>query len=71
VFTAHAELEGGKLMPLFDSLLAGWKAQGYGLVALESLYRALDVERLPRCEVVQGTVPGRSGTLAVQQEARA
>ena len=25
-----------------------------------------DVERLPRCEVVQGTVPGRSGTLAVQ-----
>jgi undecaprenyl phosphate-alpha-L-ara4FN deformylase len=66
VFTAHAELEGGKLMPLFDSLLAGWKAQGYELVALENLYRALDLERLPRREVVQGAVPGRSGTLALQ-----
>src|SRR5204862_7402942 len=71
VFTAHAELEGGKLMPMLDALLAGWKAQGYELVALEQLYRALDVERLPRCEVVQGAVPGRSGTLALQQEARA
>jgi undecaprenyl phosphate-alpha-L-ara4FN deformylase len=71
VFTAHAELEGGKLMPMLDALLTGWKAQGYELVTLENLYRGLDAERLPRCEVVQGTVPGRSGTLAVQQEARA
>ena len=53
-------------MPMFDALLARWKVQGYELVALESLYRALDVERLPRCEVVQGTVPGRSGMLALQ-----
>jgi undecaprenyl phosphate-alpha-L-ara4FN deformylase len=68
VFTAHAELEGGKLMPMFEALLAGWKAQGYEIVALEALYRTLDLARLPRCEVVQGTVPGRSGTLAVQQE---
>ncbi len=66
VFTAHAELEGRKLMPMFERLLAGWKAQGYELVALDNLYRALDVQRLPRCEVVQGTVPGRSGTLALQ-----
>jgi peptidoglycan/xylan/chitin deacetylase (PgdA/CDA1 family) len=70
VFTAHAELEGGKLMPMFEALLAGWKAQGYEIVALEALYRTLDLARLPRCEVVQGTVPGRSGTLAVQQEIR-
>jgi len=71
VFTAHAELEGGKLMSMFEALLAGWKSQGYEIVALEALYRTLDVARLPRCEVVQGTVPGRSGTLAVQQETRA
>ena len=71
VFTAHAELEGGKLMPMFEALLAGWKAQGYEIVALEALYRSLDAAQLPRCEVVQGTVPGRSGTLAVQQETRA
>jgi hypothetical protein len=68
VFTAHAELEGGKLMPLFEQLLAGWKSQGYELVALEAIHRSLDVARLPRCEVLQGTVPGRSGTLAVQGE---
>ena len=68
VFTAHAELEGAKLMPMLERLLAGWKTQGYQLVALEQLYRALDVERLPRCEIVQGAVPGRSGTLALQGE---
>ena len=71
VFTAHAELEGGRLMPMFEALLAGWKSQGYEIVALEALYRTLDLARLPRCEIVQGTVPGRSGTLAVQQEIRA
>jgi len=68
VFTAHAELEGGKLMPMFEALLAGWKSQGYELVALEAMHRTLDVARLPRCEVLQGTVPGRTGTLAVQGE---
>jgi peptidoglycan/xylan/chitin deacetylase (PgdA/CDA1 family) len=71
VFTAHAELEGGKLTAMFDALLAGWKAQGYELVALEALYRTLDLAHLPRCEVVQGMMPGRSGTLAVQKEALA
>jgi peptidoglycan/xylan/chitin deacetylase (PgdA/CDA1 family) len=71
VFTAHAELEGGKLMPMFEALLAGWKSQGYEMVALEALFRTLDLARLPRCEILQGTVPGRSGTLAVQQEIRA
>ena len=65
VFTAHAELEGGKLMPLFDSLLAGWKAQGYELVPTESIFRALP-PNIPVCEVVYGEVPGRSGTVALQ-----
>jgi peptidoglycan/xylan/chitin deacetylase (PgdA/CDA1 family) len=71
VFTAHAELEGGRLMPMFEALLAGWRAQGYEIVALEALFRTLDAARLPRCEVVQAAVPGRSGSLAVQQETRA
>jgi len=65
VFTAHAELEGGKLLPMFEKLLAGWKAQGYELVPAEEIFRALP-PRLPLCEVVYGEVPGRSGTLAVQ-----
>ena len=66
VFTAHAELEGGKLLPQFEALLAGWQAQGYELVATETLWRTVDATRLPRCEVIQAEVPGRSGTLAVQ-----
>lgn len=66
VFTAHAELEGGRLCAMLDALLAGWKAQGYELVSLAALRRSLDGARLARHEVVFGEVPGRSGTLALQ-----
>src|SRR6185436_443055 len=66
VFTAHAELEGGKCHAIFDRLLAGWRDQGYELVSLQALYESLDVAALPRREVVLGEIPGRSGTLAVQ-----
>ena len=65
VFTAHAELEGGRLAPLFARLLEGWQAQGYELVPTEAIFRALP-PNLPVCEVVCGEVPGRSGTLALQ-----
>ena len=65
VFTAHAELEGGKLVPMFERLLGGWKAQRYELVPTEAIFRALP-PRLPLCEVVYGEVPGRSGALALQ-----
>lgn len=68
VFTAHAELEGGKLLSAFDRLLDGWKAQGYELISLKSLFDSLDPERLPRHEVVFGEIPGRSGTLALQSK---
>ena len=66
VFTAHAELEGGRLAASFDSLLSGWKAQGYALVSMKSLFESIDVSTLPRHEVVYGEVPGRSGALALQ-----
>jgi undecaprenyl phosphate-alpha-L-ara4FN deformylase len=66
VFTAHAELEGGKLRGMFERLLEGWTRQGYRLVSTRALFESLEVERLPRCEVVFGEVPGRSGTLALQ-----
>ena len=62
VYTAHAELEGGKLAPLFYRLLDGWKRQGYELVATRDIPRA----GLPRHEVIYGELPGRSGTLALQ-----
>ena len=65
VYTLHAELEGGKWMPVFEQLLCGWKEQGYELVSLRQ-YLAQAGEALPRHEVMVGTVKGRSGTLAVQ-----
>jgi undecaprenyl phosphate-alpha-L-ara4FN deformylase len=66
VFTLHAELEGGRLAAAFERLVVGWTAQGYRLVSLRDYFGTLDVERLPLHAVVDGTVPGRSGRLALQ-----
>ena len=66
VYTLHAELEGGKFAPAFESLLAGWKAQGYELVSMAGMAEGLDAKRLPRHEVVDAEIPGRSGRLAIQ-----
>jgi peptidoglycan/xylan/chitin deacetylase (PgdA/CDA1 family) len=71
VFTLHAELEGMRLLPVLQRLLQGWRAQGYALVAMRTLLAALDVAALPAATVESGTVPGRSGTLAVQGAAPA
>lgn len=68
VYTLHAELEGMKLSGVFDALLAGWKAQGYELVAMRDLVARHDKARLPLHSVIDGTLPGRSGTLAMQGE---
>jgi peptidoglycan/xylan/chitin deacetylase (PgdA/CDA1 family) len=66
VFTLHAELEGMRLAPAFEQLLAGWKAQGWTLGPTRALFDALQPMALPRCEVAPGEVAGRSGTLLVQ-----
>jgi undecaprenyl phosphate-alpha-L-ara4FN deformylase len=66
IFTLHAELEGGAYLEGFERLLKAWRARGIELTDLGSYARALDVPRLPRCPIVSGTVPGRSGTLALQ-----
>lgn len=69
VFTAHAELEGGHLCGMLDSLLAGWRAQGYTVVNL-ALYRSsLSASDLPPHEVSYAEIPGRSGALAIQGRA--
>jgi undecaprenyl phosphate-alpha-L-ara4FN deformylase len=65
VFTLHAELEGGKLLPVFEELLSGWKAQGYELVSMRQYFEAVRGV-LPRHEVVMGEIEGRSGVLALQ-----
>lgn len=65
VFTLHAELEGGKLLPLFELLLEGWKAQGYELISMRQYFQRLKGQ-LPVNEVRLGEIEGRSGTLALQ-----
>jgi undecaprenyl phosphate-alpha-L-ara4FN deformylase len=65
VYTLHAELEGGKWLPIFEQLLQGWQAQGYELVSMQQYLQGLDVVALPRHEVVMREVEGRVGTLAV------
>jgi undecaprenyl phosphate-alpha-L-ara4FN deformylase len=65
VFTLHAELEGMKLLPVLQRLLRGWQAQGYQLVSMRTMLAGLDVAQLPAVAIRAGTVPGRSGLLAV------
>jgi undecaprenyl phosphate-alpha-L-ara4FN deformylase len=66
VYTLHAELEGGKWLPIFEQLLQGWQTQGYELVAMRQYLQSLDVAALPRHEMVMREVDGRVGTLACQ-----
>ena len=68
VFTLHAELEGMRLAPAFEQLLAGWKAQGWRLVSMRTLLDTLQPLALPRCEVGPGVIDGRAGTLLMQGE---
>ncbi|HJW02629.1 MAG TPA: polysaccharide deacetylase family protein [Azospira sp.] len=66
VYTLHAELEGMKLLPVFEQLLEGWKAQGYDLVSTRQMLDGLNKAALPRCEMLRGEIPGRSGSLMLQ-----
>jgi peptidoglycan/xylan/chitin deacetylase (PgdA/CDA1 family) len=66
IYTLHAELEGMKLLPVFERLLGVWSAQGIDLVGTDAISAALDRQTLPRHHVEWKEVPGRSGLLATQ-----
>lgn len=66
VFTLHAELEGGAYRDAFERLLRAWQQRGFELNDLASSVARLHVKTLPPGRIVEGTVAGRSGTLAVQ-----
>lgn len=66
VFTLHAELEGGKLAPVFEKLMEGWRAQGYELTSLHDYLESMATRDLPPHEIATGPVPGRAGPLALQ-----
>jgi undecaprenyl phosphate-alpha-L-ara4FN deformylase len=66
VFTLHAELEGMQWMGALLRLIDGWQRQGHTFVTLGQMRADLRTDSLPRARIVQGSVPGRSGQLAVQ-----
>jgi undecaprenyl phosphate-alpha-L-ara4FN deformylase len=66
VYTLHAELEGNTYLEAFERLIRGWQDRGADLIDLAGYAATLRMEELPRCEMVEGTVEGRSGTLACQ-----
>jgi undecaprenyl phosphate-alpha-L-ara4FN deformylase len=66
VFTLHAELEGMRLLPVFEQLLIGWKEQGYDLVSTRAIYANLNLKHLPYFNAVHGEIAGRSGNLLLQ-----
>ncbi len=68
VYTLHAELEGMRLGPVLETLLSGWAAQGYRLVAMRALLATLDRDRLPAHRVAAAAIPGRAGRVMSQAE---
>ncbi|MFT4099458.1 MAG: 4-deoxy-4-formamido-L-arabinose-phosphoundecaprenol deformylase [Burkholderiaceae bacterium] len=65
VFTLHAELEGQKLLPVYERLLDGWRAQGWTLCSLGDVHAQWGERPMPAQPLRWGEVPGRSGELLV------
>lgn len=68
VLTIHAELEGMTYRRWFESLLDRLQRDGVAFTLLAEEARACMGRRndIPVCDLIAGTVDGRSGTLAVQ-----
>ena len=69
VLTIHAELEGMRYRELFLELLNQARARSVRVLPLQDIVVQLarDPANLPVCDLVPGTVDGRSGTVAVQR----
>ena len=66
VFSLRAPPAPGKLDDFLEQLFSGWREQGYELTSIQALASAFDMDKLPRHEIVVGTVQGRCGPLLVQ-----
>lgn len=67
VYTLHAELEGMKMLPVMERLLQMWREAGDEMVATETIYQHLDLDTLPRKQIVMAEMEGRSGLLATEE----
>jgi len=65
VLTLHAEVEGGPYAEFFEDLLEHLDGR-VRFRRLGDVAREIDTHRLPVCDVVQGTLPGRAGTVSCQ-----
>lgn len=63
VYTLHAELEGQKLAPILEQLLAGWKRQGYTMGSMADQHEKIRAYVMPTRPLRWGSLPGRSGEL--------
>jgi undecaprenyl phosphate-alpha-L-ara4FN deformylase len=68
-FTTHAEIEGMKYLDWFKDFLLKAKAQQIKFVKVEDIAQQslTNPAAIPVCDLVQGEVDGRSGTMAVQR----
>jgi len=71
VFTLHAELEGMRLMSGFEVLLRKWLSAGASIGAMAGIHQRSLLHSLPQQAVLMGSVPGRSGSLAMQPSSSA
>jgi peptidoglycan/xylan/chitin deacetylase (PgdA/CDA1 family) len=69
VFTLHAELEGLLLLDAFDSLLSRWRRAGAVVTRMAAIHAEAVRRSPPSRSIILGTVPGRSGQLAVESAA--
>jgi peptidoglycan/xylan/chitin deacetylase (PgdA/CDA1 family) len=69
VFTLHAEIEGMARRAIFRQLLERCRDANVQFVRMEDVAREYLARRdsIPVCDLVQGSVDGRSGLLAIQQ----
>lgn len=69
VFTIHAEVEGMKYLAWFRDFLQRARAQQVEFIKVVDVAREClnHRDQVPVCELIQGEVDGRSGTMAVQK----
>lgn len=71
VHTIHAEVEGRPYLAMFEDFLIKVCRQEVELVRLQDVAEVIlkrGAERIPHLSVTKGTVPGRSGWVACQEE---
>jgi undecaprenyl phosphate-alpha-L-ara4FN deformylase len=66
--TTHAEIEGMKYLPWFKAFLMEAKKQNIPFIKVNDIAKECLANRntIPICDLIQGTIEGRSGTLALQ-----